>query len=469
MKKQSIKKIALTRLLQVFLLSILIIVFIIALSYRSFFQFVVKNEVLSVSEIIQAGLTSHMKAGIMEKRDYFLNEISSVYDIKSIQIIRADAVSKQFGESKSFEKKLDNTLREIIDKKEAYFLWKDKDSSVEAIVPYIANAKGSLNCLQCHHVKDGEVLGAVNIIMDTGLYQNFVFRNNYIIAAVLLFFALIIILNMFHVIERHVRQPLSRIINDGENAYVSHQDIDSEKYESQEFEDMVQNVNKFNHNVIEKEKELQEKNKQLKMLNEEIELTLKETLLAMGQIEEIRSLETKHHTKRVSVISTLIAKEYGLDNEQLKLIELASPLHDIGKIGIADAILNKPARLTKEEFSLMKKHPIFGHEILKYSERAVLQAAASIAYEHHERYDGTGYPQGLKGDEITIFARIVTIVDVLDALLSKRVYKDIWSVDDVIVLIKEENGKHFDPKLVEIVLKNIDEYTQIIRELSKDI
>ena len=467
MKKQSIKKIALTRLLQVFLLSIFIIVFIIALSYRSFFQFIVENEVLSVSEIIQAGLTSHMKAGIMDKRDYFLEEISSVYDIKSIKIIRADAVRKQFGESKSFEKKLDDTLREIIDKKEAYFQWKDKNSTVEAIVPYIANSKGSLNCLQCHYVKDGEVLGAVNIIMDISLYQNFVFKNNYIIAAVLLFFALVIILNMFHVIERHIRQPLSKIIYDGENAYISHQDIDSENYESQEFEDMVQNVNKFNHNVIEKEEELQDKNNQLKMLNEEIELTLKETLLAMGQIEEIRSLETKHHTKRVAIISTLIAKEYGLNKQQMKLIELASPLHDIGKIGIADAILNKPARLTAEEFTLMKTHPILGHEMLKHSNREVLQAAASIAYEHHEKYDGTGYPLGLKADEISIFARIVAIVDVIDALLSKRIYKDIWSVDKVISLLKEERGKHFDPKLVAIVLANIDEYAEIIRNLSK--
>ncbi|MFA6137307.1 MAG: HD domain-containing phosphohydrolase [Sulfurimonas sp.] len=466
MKKQSIKKITLTRLLQVFLIAMLVIVSIIAISYRSFFQFVVENEVISVSEIIQAGLTSHMKAGIMDKRDYFLSEISSVHDIKSIKIIRADIVTRQFGESRSFEKKLDDNTRTILDMKQPYFQWKDMSSTVEATIPYIASSKGNLNCLECHHVKDGDVLGAVYISMDTKRYQDFIFNNTYIILAVMLLFASIITFNMFHVVERYIRKPLSRIIDDGEKAYILNKDINSDKYESQEFEDVIHNINKFNHNVIEKEKELEDKNMQLQLLNEEIELTLKETLLAMGQIEEVRSIETKNHAKRVTIISTLIAKEYGFDKQQLKLIELASPLHDIGKVGIADAILNKPARLTEEEFTFMQTHPILGNDMLKHSKRAILQVAASIAYEHHEKYDGTGYPQGLKGDEITIFARIVAIVDVLDALLSKRVYKDTWSIDKVIVLLKEESGKHFDPKLVDIVLKNIDEYSQIIQKIS---
>ena len=465
MGKKSIKKITLTRLIQVFLLSMLVIVAVVTLSYRSFFQFVVENKVLSVAEIIKAGLTSHMKAGIMDKREYFLEEISSVHDIKSIKIVRGDAVSKEYGNSTIAEKKLNNTLRDILDKKEVYIKWNDINSTVEGIVPYIANSNGRLNCLECHHVKDGEVLGAVNIIMDTGLYQNFVFRNTYTIVGILFLFALIVILNMFHVIERYIRKPLSDIIHDGELAYNSHQDISNEKYESKEFDDVVENVNKFNSSVLQKEQELQEKNIELQRLNEEIESTLKETMLAVGQIEEMRSGDTKCHTKRVAKVSAIIAKAYGMDEEQIKLIELASPLHDIGKIGIADVILNKPKKLSEDEYSLMKEHATMGYDILRHSERQVLRTAATIAYEHHEKYDGTGYPQGLKGDEINIFARIVAIVDVVDALLSKRVYKDAWGVAEVVDLLNAERGKHFDPVLVDIILENLDAYEQIIQEM----
>lgn len=469
MKKQSIKKIALSHLLKVFLLSILIVISVITLSYRSFFQLVAENKAISVAEVIKAGLTSHMKAGIMDKRDYFLNEISSVYDIESISIIRADVVTKQFGEAGAYDKKLTGDLRRILEKKEPYFQWRDKERRIEAIIPYIASSKGTLNCLQCHHVDDGEVLGAVNISMDTGVYQDVAFRYSYMIAAALLFFALMIILNMFHVLEHYIRRPLSQIIDDGQNAYRLKEDINSDKYESREFKEVAKNINDFNKNILRKEEELRDKNQELQNLNKEIELTLKDTLQAMGRIEEIRSDETKKHTKRVSTISALIAREYGLSEENVKLIELASSVHDIGKIGIADAILNKPAKLTEEEFAVMKTHTTIGYEILKHSSRQVLQAAATIAYGHHEKYDGTGYPQGLQGSEIDIFARIVAIVDVLDALLSKRVYKDIWSVEKVVALFKEESGKHFEPKLVDIILANMDEYTQIIGDMSEDL
>ncbi len=467
MKKQSIKKITLTSLLQVFIVSILIIVSIIALSYRSFFKFVVENEARSVAEIIKAGLTSHMNTGTMDKRSYFLNEISSVYDIESIKIIRADSVSREFGEAGSFEKKLDDDLRKILNKKEPYFQWKERDK-IEAIIPYIARSEGTVSCLQCHQVQDGEVLGAVDIVMDTELYQDFVFKNSYIIAGLLFIFSLAIILNMFHVIERYIRKPLSNVIHDGQKAYASQKDINSGDYESREFVEVADNINDFNQNVLKKEAELKDKNTELKMLNEEIESTLRETLLVLGQVEEIRSNETKRHALRVTVICKLIAQEYGLDEEQVKLIELASPLHDVGKIGIADAILNKKDKLSAQEYEVMQSHTVLGHEILRHSDRAVLQAASSIAYGHHEKYDGSGYPQGIKGEKIPIFARIVAIVDVLDALICKRVYKEGWPIEEVVAKLKDERGKHFDPRLVDIVLENIDKYTQIIYELSED-
>ncbi len=467
MSKQSIKKITVTRLLQVFIVALLIIVAIIAISYRSFFQFVVENKVESVSQIIKAGLTSHMKAGIMEKREYFLKEISSVHDIRSIEIIRGDAVIKDFGESNLTENKLTNSLRAILAKKETYINWRDRENLVEAIVPYIASSTGSFNCMLCHDVNDGEVLGAVSISMEISKYQNMVLKNGYMIIGVLLLFALVITFNMFHVIERYIRKPLVSIINDGENAYSKHQDINSAKYESKEFEDVVKNVNKFNKTVIEHERSLEQKNKELQQLNKEIESTLKDTMIVVGQIEELRAGDTSMHTLRVAAISKLIAKDYGLSKEQVNLIETASPLHDIGKIGITDAVLNKPSKLTEVEYAYMKTHAILGYKILNNSKREVLQVAASIAHEHHEKYDGTGYPQGLKGKEISIYARIVAIVDVLDALLSKRVYKEKWDLVDIIIFFKDKRGKHFDPELVDVLLKNIDSYVELIEKLTK--
>ncbi|MCF6330617.1 MAG: HD domain-containing protein [Sulfurimonas sp.] len=467
MQKQSIKKITVTRLLQVFIIAMLIIVVIIAIGYRNFFQFVVENKVHSVSQIVKAGLTSHMKAGIMDKREYFLNEISSVHDITSIEIIRGDTVIKEYGESNLSEKKLTNSLKAILEKKETYIEWRDTQNLIEAVVPYIASSKGDFNCMVCHQVEEGAVLGAVSITMQIGAYQNFVLKNSYLIIGVLLLFALIIIFNMFHVIERYIRKPLVNILNDAEIAYDLHKDINSSKYESKEFEDVANNVNKFNKSIIEHEDSLEQKNKELQILNQEIELTLKDTMIVIGQIEEIRAGDTNMHTNRVASISTKIAKDYGLSDEQVKLIEIASPLHDIGKIGIIDAVLNKPAKLTKEEHAYMRTHASLGYKILNNSKREVLQIAAIIAHEHHEKYDGTGYPRGIKGENISIYARIVAIADVFDALLSKRVYKEKWEVEDVVVFFKEERGKHFDPKLIDLLLLNINSYVQLATELTK--
>lgn len=469
MKKKYIKEIVLTHLLKVFFISMLIIAAVIAFSYRSFFEFVSENKILTTSEIIKAGLTSHMKAGIMDKREYFLNEISSVHDIESIKIIRTDSVNKQYGSSSSNEEKLSaNDLKTILDKKEIYIKWDDINGKIKAIVPYVADSKGTLNCLKCHDAKNGDVLGAVNITMDINTYQNFVLKNAYLIATISLIIAFIIINNMFKVVEKYIRRPLLNIIKDGEIAYSLHKTIDPAKYESVEFDEVVANVNKFNYNILEKEAELLRKNVELQNLNEEIESTLKETMLAVGRIEEIRSIETKLHTKRVSVISAHIAREYGLSEEDVHLIEFASPLHDIGKVGISDAILNKPSVLTDEEYEIIKSHATLGHYILNHSDRKLLQTASIIAYEHHEKFDGSGYPQGLKGEEISIFGRIVAIVDVFDALLSKRVYKDKWQKEDVESLLKKESGKHFDPKLVKIVLKNIDKYVDIVKNFPEN-
>lgn len=202
-------------------------------------------------------------------------------------------------------------------------------------------------------------------------------------------------------------------------------------------------------------------------LSKEIENTQKEIVFTLGEVAEIRSRETGNHVKRVAEYSKLIAMKYGLKEKEVDLIGIASPMHDIGKLGIPDSILNKPGKLTSEEFEIMKKHSIIGYDMLKNSNRTIMQTAAIIALEHHEKFDGTGYPYGLKGNDISIYGRITAIADVFDALGSSRVYKKAWNMESILKLFSEERGKHFDPELVDILFSNIDRIIEI-RDRFKD-
>lgn len=202
------------------------------------------------------------------------------------------------------------------------------------------------------------------------------------------------------------------------------------------------------------------------MLYNEIEETQKEILFIMGEIGESRSEETGNHVKRVAQYSYILALASGLSEEQAELLKIASPMHDIGKVGIPDAILQKPAKLTNEEFEFMKTHTTIGYSLLKNSKRRIIKTAAIIAHQHHEKWDGTGYPQGLKGEEIHLFARITAIADVFDALSSERAYKKAWELDRIIQLFQEEKGKQFDPHLVDIFLEQLPEILQVKNKLA---
>ena len=199
-------------------------------------------------------------------------------------------------------------------------------------------------------------------------------------------------------------------------------------------------------------------------LNEEINETQKEIIYRLGEAVESRSKETGNHIKRVSKYSKLLAELHNLPDEECETIFAAASMHDIGKIAIPDAILLKPAKLTQEEWIVMKTHSEIGYNLFKDSKRELLKAAADISYEHHEYYNGKGYPQGLKGEEISIFGRIVAIADVFDALLSKRVYKEAWSTQEVISLFKAEAGEQFDPNLTKLLVDNFDDFVAIWRE-----
>ena len=187
----------------------------------------------------------------------------------------------------------------------------------------------------------------------------------------------------------------------------------------------------------------------------------KETLLRLARAGEFRDEETGNHLMRMSRYSRLIANALGLEHDEAETVELAAPLHDIGKIGIPDQILLKPAKLDDAEWQVMQRHPVIGHEILKGSASKYVRMGALIALGHHEKYDGSGYPNGLVGDHIPLCARIVAIADVYDALTSVRPYKPAWPVAEAIVYMEEHAGRHFDPQLVEIMVRNREEVLSI--------
>ncbi len=194
-------------------------------------------------------------------------------------------------------------------------------------------------------------------------------------------------------------------------------------------------------------------------LNQEITDTQHELILTLGEICETRSHETGQHVKRVADYSYWLARLIGFP--ELELIKLASPMHDIGKVGIPDLILNKPSPLTSEEWEIMKSHSQLGYRMLSVSSRPILKMAAIIAHEHHEKWDGSGYPQGLTGEDIHIAARITAIADVIDALSYARCYKPAWDIANILALLKNERGRHFDPTLIDLLFENLDDLLAI--------
>ena len=223
----------------------------------------------------------------------------------------------------------------------------------------------------------------------------------------------------------------------------------------------IDQLKRYANDLAEVYKSEKERRRELEIVNQELQEAYLDTIFRLSLAAEFRDEDTGDHILRMGRSSGLIAQKLGLPPEQVKNIEYASPMHDVGKIGIPDSILMKPGKLTDDEFEIMKTHTTIGAKLLGRSKAEILRVGEQIALYHHERWDGKGYPHGLSGEDIPIVGRIVCITDVFDALISKRPYKDPYPVEVALDIIKQESGRHFDPTMVAILLDNIDEILRI--------
>lgn len=196
--------------------------------------------------------------------------------------------------------------------------------------------------------------------------------------------------------------------------------------------------------------------KTLELRSKELRESQIEVIECLGYAAEFRDSETGMHTIRVGHYSQCLAKALGMSDKEAESLLYSAPMHDVGKIGIPDNILLKPGRLDGNEWDIMKQHTVIGENILNRSKNKLLQQASIIALNHHEKWDGSGYPRGIKGNEIHLYGRIVAIVDVFDALTMERPYKKAWTIDSAVELINSESGRHFDPSLVKLFNDNLE-------------
>lgn len=215
------------------------------------------------------------------------------------------------------------------------------------------------------------------------------------------------------------------------------------------------------------EETLQQQTQEIRKAYKFLEKSHRRSLEILASAVDYRDDDTGNHVLRIGSYSTLLGELLGLSPQKIEILRNAAPMHDVGKIGIPDAILQKPGKLTPEEFDVMKQHTVIGARIFLDSEHPYHIASGIIALTHHEKWDGGGYPRGLKGDGIHIFGRIVAIVDVFDALTNDRVYKKAWPDEKALDLIRSESGKHFDPEVVGVFLDSFDRIRAIRENIEK--
>ncbi len=213
--------------------------------------------------------------------------------------------------------------------------------------------------------------------------------------------------------------------------------------------------------VLERTAALRQAISRLERAEQEVRLSREETIQRLAIAAEFRDRTTADHIQRMSHYCDLLSRKYGLDKERCELIRIASPMHDIGKIGTPDHVLLKPGKFTPEEFQAITRHTEIGYRILSGSEGELLKIAATIAWTHHEKFDGSGYPRGLAGEAIPLEGRIAAIADVFDALTSRRPYKPAYSVEQTLDIMRERREKHFDPALLDLFMDSMDDVLEI--------
>ena len=303
--------------------------------------------------------------------------------------------------------------------------------------------------------KDGKTLAVVGIDMSASKISSF---QEYLTLWSILIFILDVIISIIlsALISSTISLPILKIAEHtkeiSEGNFKSRIDIKSEDEIKKLADSFNTMVDKLDHMFVD-----------LAKTQSDLKVAHLDTIFRLALAAEYKDEATSQHLKRVSAYSRIIAEKYGLSEEDLDNIEIGAPLHDIGKIGIPDNILLKTEKLTKEEYEIIKKHPSIGYEILKESRSPYLKTAALICLKHHEYFDGTGYPNGLKGEDIHIYGRIVALADVFDALTSKRSYKEPFSIEKTVDMIKSKSGTQFDPKVVDAFLESLDEIKKYIK------
>lgn len=464
--RESIKTITLKRMVSAAVVIVVFVIIFIAYNFRELTFSAMADKGDTVSRFVEQGLTTHMQSNSHIQREAYIENIEKTAAVERLNIVHSDEISKQFKMRSHVNYLSDPVIATVFKSGKpnyALTIVGNNENMLRVTFPYLAEQNRTINCLSCHNANNKDVLGVVDFYIDMTKYKQMSLLYLYIILGILSLILIAILMMMFNLIDRHIKQPLDELMDNTKQSFYSHKPIDIDSFESMELQDVAYKVNMFNEEVLKQRDELIEKNCQLIDLNNEIEQTQKEIINTMGNIVENRSKETAYHVQRVAAYSYLLAKKCGLSIEDCELIKSAAPMHDVGKVGIPDGVLHKPGRLTDSEFETIKEHSRIGFEIFKNSERDMLKTAAIIAHEHHERWDGLGYPRGLKGDEIHIFGRIVAIADVFDALGTHRVYKESWPLDKILDFLKSESGKRFDPKLVEIFLENIDEIEHLMK------
>jgi putative two-component system response regulator len=281
-------------------------------------------------------------------------------------------------------------------------------------------------------------------------------------------------LRLFRLIENYKDIPVIMVTADAESDVklraleLSAHDFLNKPIDKAEFLARVRNLLALRHSQIELSDRATWLAIEIKKATVELKASEREMVLRLSKAAEHRDPETGQHLLRMANYSKLIARELNLSEAQQELILEAAPMHDIGKVATPDAILLKQGKLSEDEFSIMKQHAATGYDILRGSDSLLIQTAAIMALNHHEKFNGSGYPSGLKGEEIPLYGRIVAVADVFDALTSVRPYKKAWTLENAVQFLKDQTGTHFDEKCVEAFLRAWDDVLVIHARYQED-